>query len=49
VQDRLAVKALKLGPQFLGHLSPERIFGALTRLHVTAREVPHVRVPLPPW
>lgn len=47
VQDGAARDALKLGPQFLGHLAPERIFWTLTRLDVTARDVPHVWVPPP--
>ena len=47
VQDRSALKALKVGPQLLGHLSPERLFGTLTRQDVTAREVPHVWIPPP--
>ena len=48
VQDRFAIKALKLGSQLLGHLSPERIFGALTKPDVTAGEVPDVWIPPPP-
>lgn len=48
MQDGSAVKALKLGPQLLGHLSLERVFGMLARLDVTAREVPHVRIPPSP-
>jgi GNAT superfamily N-acetyltransferase len=48
VQDRPAIKALELSPQLLGHLSPERIFGALTGPDVTAREVPYIWIPPPP-
>ena len=47
MQHRAAIDALKPGPQFLGHLPPERIFGALARLDVTAWEVPHIRIPPP--
>jgi hypothetical protein len=46
-QDRAAINTLKLGAQLLGYLTPERIFGPLTRLDVTTREVPHIRVPPP--
>ena len=47
MQHRAAIDALKPGPQFLGHLPPERIFGPLARLDVTAWEVPHIRIPPP--
>jgi hypothetical protein len=49
VQHRATIDALKPGPQFLGHLPPERIFGALARPDVTAWEVPHIRIPPPAW
>ena len=29
MQNRAAIDALKFSPQFLGHLTPERIFGPL--------------------
>ena len=45
MQHRAAIHALKLSPQFLGHLPPERIFWPLARLDVTTSEVPHVRKP----
>jgi hypothetical protein len=48
VQDRSIVKALKLNPQLLGYLSPERVLGALTGPNMTAREVPYVWIPPPP-
>lgn len=49
MQERPALNVLKLGPpQLLGYLPPERIFRMLTRQDVTAREVPYVRIPLPP-
>jgi hypothetical protein len=47
VQNRAAIDALKLSPQFLGHLPPERIFGPLAGPDVTTREVPHIRIPPP--
>jgi hypothetical protein len=47
VQHRAAIDALKLSPQFLGHLPPERIFGPLASLDVTTWEVPHIRKPPP--
>src|SRR5450755_2379036 len=49
VQNRAAIDALKLSPQLLGHLPPERIFGPLARLDVTTGEVPHIRKPPPAW
>ncbi len=49
MQHRAAIDALKLSPKLLGHLPPERIFGALARLDVTAWEVPHIRKPPPAW
>jgi hypothetical protein len=48
VQDRVALNPLKLGPQLLGNLPPERFFGLLARQDMTAWEVPHVRIPPPP-
>lgn len=48
VQDGAALNALKLGPQFLGYLPPERVLGALAGQDMTTREVSHVRVPPPP-
>jgi hypothetical protein len=49
VQHRAAIDTLKLSLQLLGHLPPERIFGALAKLDVTAWEVPHIRKPPPAW
>jgi len=49
MQHRAAIDALKLSPQLLGHLPPERILGALARLDVTTGEVPHIRKPPPAW
>ena len=48
VQDGAALNALELGSQFLGYLPPERVLGMLAGQDMTAREVPHVRVPPPP-
>jgi hypothetical protein len=45
VQDRPAVKGPEFGAEFLGYLSAEGVFGALTGQDVAAREVPHVRIP----
>lgn len=47
VQHGAAIDALKLSPQLLGHLPPERILGPLARLDMTTREVPHIRKPPP--
>jgi hypothetical protein len=47
VKDRSIVKALKLNPQLLGYLSPERVLGVLTGPDVTARKVPYVWIPPP--
>ena len=49
MQNRAAIDALKLSPQFLGHLTPERIFGPLARPDVATGEVPHIRIPPPAW
>jgi hypothetical protein len=48
-QHRVTLNALKLSPQLLGHLPPECTLRILTWPEVTAREVPHVRIPPPPW
>ena len=47
MQHGAAIDAIKLSPQFLGHLPPECVFGPLARLDVTTWEVPHIRKPPP--